>query len=349
MTFLLVFASPAIAFTWDGSGSATSFTYHICDGNFTAAEEAEIEKGGNAWDAGSNTEVRGAFVTVSRDTDRPNCSIANGVNEVYMRGDGWMGSHFCGQGAITCTANGYLPLPDTDIVFNETERWCTGTPSQCSPDPDPGEPFSIGQVFLHNMGFRIGFGLEDDVIANMNSFYPFGGEISGEKYRIHEDDSVGLKINKPGASTGVNLMLAKYSYDGDGEADEQWTAGLGSPLGHRFDLSLNAWENAHEPSDILAIIVGTGSASPLIQWRLVDPNDAECFDGQGVEYIVGTRTPTIAPNAPHAVGPNTWNFTGVLPGQYEICAYIDVDGQVPEVGPGGDNNVRSESQVDVVP
>ncbi len=339
ITILALMTDTAVAYRWGIGPPGPNFNYHVCTDDFTSAEESEIELGANAWDAGADEILRGANVNVWRDSDRTiasgqTCSSGNGFDEVYARPEAWLSQHFCGN-ALACTLPG-LPFPDTDIIFNDSLPFCTETPSH----PDCDGEFSIGQTMVHEIGHKIGFIHENDNIATMNENYPSGGDINRTKYRIHEDDSVGLQAHKGDSSTGRNLMIQRFGYDGDGEADETWVSNS------TYDKSSSVWSQGGAPEFVQAIIEGTSTQSPLIQWRVEVSTSAECWDGIGTEYVVGSRTPTIGPNIPYEVSPTLWNFTNVPVGTYKLCAMIDADDAITETAEG-DNKMRGEMIVTV--
>jgi len=179
----------------------------------------------------------------------------------------------------------------------------------------------------------------------MNSEYPSGGDLGGIKYRIHEDDYAGIADHKSDSSTGKTLMLSKFNFSvSENEAVEKWTAA------RTFDKSDDDWfptaAAGGGPANLLAVIEGTGSASPLIEWRVVDPSQSLCFDGVGTEYTVGSTTPTISAGLPLSVQPNDWNFANVPAGTYELCAKIDANDAITEPSEAA-HRVRSEGQITV--
>ncbi|MEQ1502149.1 MAG: matrixin family metalloprotease [Myxococcota bacterium] len=331
----------AEAFDYLGGPCFTPTDYRLEPTAFTANQTAQIELGAAAWNAGVGHAIRGATFQITRGADVTSGAGGNFRNEVYEKNTAWFLSH--GGSNTTLAANVSLPLVDVDIVFNSDVTWCNDTPSACA----SGD--SIGQVTAHEFGHRMGFNHEDDNIAIMNSFYPDGGDMSNVKYRINEDDSVGLQAACPGPSTGVNLMLSKFGFTYNGTSEELWDNTTASWI---YDLSDAVFRGAPTapgvPPAILAIIEGTSPVNTTIEWRVELASGAACFDGVGTEYVVGTLTPGLAVNLPFTVAPSAWNFTGVPGGTYRLCAKINPSGSVTETSML-DNNVRSEAYLWVQP
>lgn len=196
----------------------------------------------------------------------------------------------------------------------------------------------IGQVALHEFGHLLGFLHEDTLIATMNSSYPNGGDISSVKYRPHEDDYVGLVAERPGSSTGRNLMLGRYLEDGS-SAKEQWDQA--TPFWTVCDEEIDDTEG---PEAIYAIIHGTAAQSPVIEWWLSVDDDCQA----GPQLEVGSRTPTIGSNTPYLIRPTTYDFSGIAAGQYYLCAEIDPADLISETPPtDADNDLVSEALITV--
>lgn len=323
----------ALAYNWGVGIPGATGSYRIETGSFSAAQEDEIDLGAAAWNAGSSEILRGADFTWSRGTDVATASLDNCRNEVYMRDGSWFDSHgWSGYLAYTST---HVFCPDTDIIFNSSYSWCTERPTNC----DTG--VSIGQTAAHEFGHRIGFQHEDDNVALMNYSYPNGGDLGGAKFRINEDDYVGLVDHKTDSSTGLDLLLNRFGFDAgssdpdDSHSWEVWDDDAGTYI---FDKSDDDFPGV-DPAPIQAIIEGTSTASPVIEWRL--SADSACFSG--TEYAIGTRTPTIGSNVPYEVGPTAWNMTGSAPnGNYYLCARIDSNTAITETSET-DNTVRSDN------
>ena len=328
---LLMLSATSLAWTWDAAlaPSGSSLTWDMCQGEFTASEETEIELAANSWDAGSGEVMRGAIWNFSRGSDDVSCAPDNNDNEVYSRSRQWFTSRGWPSSTLAlCSRTGN----DIDISFVQDVTWSTAVPSGTSNT-------SIGQTALHEFGHALGFNHENTVVATMNASYPFGGDISAHKYRPHENDYAGLVANRPGASTGTNLLLGRFLFAGT-SAQELWDQKVFAD----WTVCDGVVSSPNGPDEIYAIIEGTSSQSPLIEWWLSEDTDCDA----GTRYDVGSRTPTISSGTPYLVHPNPYDFTGVPTGHYYLCAEIDPNGLIAETPPSdSDNNLVSEVEVTV--
>ncbi len=314
-----------------------SSTYRINVDDFTAAEESEIELAAEGWDAGSGEVNRGADWHFLRGGDVHSDGFRGDfTNTVRMKPP----SFFNGQGMDTLgqasTLIGMVGMQyvilETDISFKDTVNWTTTVESVCS-----GSEKSLGQAALHEFGHALGRDHEDDWIATMNSAHPAGGDISATKYRINEDDFLGLKLSKPGSSTGKNFMLSKFGDFLDNGVEELWD-GLGD------DASLFSCgcpgQVVNPAAEIAALITGSvGTQHNVdVQWRL-DPV-GPCWSG--TEYLIGSTSVSIGVNNPTFVRQDTFVTVPNVPaGDYYLCAKIDADDSESETSES-DNLVRSE-------
>lgn len=328
--WLWVSSSPAWAYDFGVGIVGNVGHYAIVSGTFTTTEEAEIDAGAAAWNAGSGEILRGADWEWIRDADVTTGGRNNFRNEVYEKDQDWFDANNWTTALAVATP---MVLNDRDIVFNSSKAWDDCLPSDCA-----SGMHSLGHVAAHEFGHRIGFLHYDEAIALMNSEYANGGDLGHAKYRINEDDFAGLKNYYPGSSTGINLMLSKWKTDPDAEQDvlEVWTSDVSTA-----DLSQNQFTGiGGQPAPILAVITGTSSASPLIEWSLSP--DSTCST---TDPVIGTRTPTLGVNVPHAVTALNWDFSGVSSiGYYYLCAKIDADDSVTETH-SFDNRVQSDSAI----
>ncbi len=320
------------------SGGSQGYKINVND--FSSGEQTEIEHGADAWDAGSGEILRGAAWQYNRNADLTvDGSFCDGTENIREKDDTW----FTGQGlaadvdAVTTPCFAFCGWVDGDITFRDSEPWSTSLPSDIT-----NSDLSIGTVAMHEFGHFAGLDHEDANMATMNSLYPHGGDIAHTKYRINEDDYVGFLTGYSDASTGNNMMLSRYAFEtvGDNLAVEVWTNGTSEETGKTWSGHAgNTITAAAGPSEVMAIINGTSSISPVIEWRL--SSDAVCFSG--TEYVLGTRTPTISSNVPYAVSPNGgYAIPGGTPnGTYHLCAKIDSTGATSETSES-DNIIVSE-------
>jgi hypothetical protein len=327
---LCVSAASALAWNWDSveAPNGDDLTYHICDGNFTAAEEDEIDFAANSWDAGAGEAMRGAIWNFIRGSDNAagTCGPDDNDDEVYMRSLTWFNNNGIGAFIAFC----WNDDNDIDLLFRSDQSWVTTVPSSTAPGS-----LSIGQTALHEWGHALGFNHESTVIATMNPSYPNGGDISAHKYRPHEDDYAGLVANRPDSSTGRNLMLGRYYLSGG----EQWDSKTAS-----WTVCDEIVSDPDGPEEIFAIIHGTASQSPWVEWWLSADTDCD----NGTRYDVGSRQPTIGSGTPYLIHPNPYDFRGVPAGDYYLCAEIDPDDLISETNTSdSDNDLRSEVTVTV--
>lgn len=320
----------AYAYDW-GSGPASPINYHLVVSDFTGAEETDVVAAFEGWEAGSGEVMRGADMVIDRDTDDASGALCNLKNEVFMKDQTFFDDH----GWSDQDGHQYTCLASYDIIFNSSISWCTSRDSVCTSGT------SIGQVAIHEMGHWIGFNHEDDNIATMNHVDPHGGDLGDTDWRVNEDDYVGLVAHRSDSSTGNNLMVSRYDYDGSGSSHEVWDSSEGT---WRFDRSSDTW-TYDTPDDILAVMEGTSSSlSPGMDWRL--SANTTCSTG---DYLIGTRSPSLSSNTPYQVGPNAWNLADtVATGNYYLCVLIDPGTSISETSET-DNSVVSEIQVEVVP
>ncbi len=121
---------------------------------------------------------------------------------------------------------------------------------------------------------------------------------------------------------------------------EVWSdASVGDPPGNWEACQGETLPAEDGPFEVLAIINGTSTQSPVIEWWL--SADADCAGGK--KYSVGTRTPTISSNTPYPVTPSGGYAINshVPPGDYYLCAKIDSTDSISETD-NNDNGIRSE-------
>lgn len=328
----------SLGFVWDIllAPLEDSLTWHMCTGEFTSAQEAEITDAANSWDAGSGEVLRGAIWQFLRGADRTgsSCNDSNFENEVYMEGNAWFSARGIpsGYSAICLCYTAF-----DDIVFRSTPpvgSWSNNLPSNTT-------GVSIGQVAHHEFGHALGLAHEDDLVALMNSDYPHGGDLGDVGYRPHEDDYVGLKTNRPGSSTGRNLMLGKFIDEGDASAKMTWRD-------VSIDFSGSPYcdgvvSSSGRPAAILGVMEGTAAVTPSVEWWL----SANTNCGAGTSYTVASWTGSMASNTPTSLRP-TFDFTGVPAGSYFLCAEIDPDDAISESSTASDNDLRSDVMLAVV-
>lgn len=315
-----------IAWVWD-SGSAPwgdSLTWHTCTGEFTSAQIAEVTDAANSWDAGAGEVLRGAVWDFVRGSDLSGCADSNFENEVYMETDAWFSARGIGS---TTPAYCFCQTAWHDIVFRSSATWSNSLPSQTS-------SMSLGQVALHEFGHSLGLDHENTVIATMNGTYPAGGDLGNVAYRPHEDDYVGLAANRPGSSTGKNLLLSKFKATSASNSVELWTSAADFTSVCRDLVSGSSTQIA----PIYAVIEGTSIVETEVEWWL--SADTNC--GAGTAYSIGTEGVTIGSNTPLSVRPSQFDFRSVPAGTYTICAKIDPDDNIAESSSASDNDVQSE-------
>lgn len=329
----------ASAYQWDFAEAplADEMTVHLCLGDFTAAQEDEIDEAMDAWQAGDGRGVRGARWTYTRGPDAADgtCEPGNGVNEIHAETEAWFADHDS-AGALATTMNDDVSVSEeVDFVFNLDDGvWTARKPSKTPIDED-----SMGMVALHELGHGLGFDHDDAVVAVMNGSYPNGGDM-GRRYRPHADDYAGLADMRPDPSTGTNLMLGKFVVEpGDpGDSLEIWN--VATPA---WTVCREAVAGPDGPEAIVAAVHETdGPVTFDVTWNVSD--DIHCF--QGVEYEVGRSVIEAGRGSPILVQPQTWDFSAVPAGEWRLCAQIDADGVVDETH-GNDNRVRSEALLTV--
>ncbi|MEN0065190.1 MAG: matrixin family metalloprotease [Myxococcota bacterium] len=318
-----------------------SLTYHVVASDFTADEETAIQKGANAWDAGQGKVNRGADWDFIRGSDITGWSRANLRNDVAMETDGWFANEMAPLSAMAVATHTYFLCwaSEVDILFRASEDWMPQLPA--FNDADVTEP-SIGMVAIHEFGHALGWEHEDDVISVMDSFYPFGGDIS-YAYRISENDYLGLLNEKADSSTGLNLLLSKFSSTGRGSSREEWTAA---------SRGTETWSGCpgecltgdERPNPVMAMYMGTDAkVDTEVRWSL--STDVHCLDAD--DRIVGTRGMRLAVNEPTNVYLNNFCIpSSTPPGNYRVCAVIDPDNDISEPS-GADNQVVSDLTFEV--
>lgn len=324
-------------------GSTRAFKINTND--FTAAGADEIAGAAFAWNAGSIHITRGATWSWTRTDVTVDGTIGNGENNVRKKDDTWFTNQgysanaLAGTNRVEGSGLDACTTVEADITYRESLTYSTSLPSQNPPNS------SIGQIAVHEFGHALGFIHEDTVEAAMNSSYPAGGDLGEVGYLLHEDDYVGLTNAKSGASTGKTLALSKFRATTAGDTQEVWTDGaeIGNDWDGRAGDTITA---ANGPTEILAVIVGTGTESPVIEWTL-DPGSV-CFSG--TEYSLGTRTPSISANTPYPVSPNSGYVipAGTPVGTYKLCAKIDSTNSISETTEV-ENIVRSDKDFEVIP
>ena len=85
------------------------------------------------------------------------------------------------------------------------------------------------------------------------------------------------------------------------------------------------------PDEIYGILHGTSCQDPVVKWWL--SADATCNWGSP-DSLVGSRTPHLCSNTPLLLHPNPYDFRGVPPGDYHLCAFIDPADVISETNAG---------------
>lgn len=258
------------------------------------------------------------------------CNFNNTLNEVCTKSASYFSGPLDGQ-EFDLRKN---VLGAVDIVLNRDQiAWDDTTPQYTDPTRR-----SIVQVLSHAMMYRVGLGVENDVLALMNEFYPHGGDMgrlgvftgnSGP----NEDDYVGYLLVRPGILATANpeqascdnaivpppeVGLTRYRPTGgsSGNSVANWSSG-----NVRYNKS-SGWVTP--PAKIRALYRGCGIASSTVQWRV---STSGTCSGPGT-YVVGCRTPSQGAGTPYPIEPYAppsscaWDFSSVPVGDYYLCAEI---------------------------
>jgi hypothetical protein len=312
---------------------------HFCAGEFAAGQVDEIEKGFRAWNAGSGLRMRGADWTFTRDSDYSigDCSLNGTQNEVWDENSSWFAARGWGAYAAYTRINGFVA---TKIVFDEDVNWVLDHPQNIQ----SGQ--SMAETAMHEMGHAVGFGHEFTYGA-MSVMNYTDVDMARGKYRLREDDYVGLATKKSHSSAGKNLMLSRWTMLFNVETQEAWSPPGSNPSFPCVEPSaFNSTANLSRPGFLHAVIHGTTSVSNvLIEWR-ASP-DKTCFTGPG-SYIIGSRTPTLSVNDEYGITTPSGglDFSGVPPGDYYICAMVDPYDVVSETAEN-DNSIVSAIPITV--
>jgi hypothetical protein len=312
-------------------------TWHVV-GDFTADQEAAINRGANAWDAGSGEVLRGAEWDYVRGSDESFIAL-DGEPDVITEPDSW----FPSSDMIAATmyyfggAEGCGAWDDAVIVFNEDDDWdALELPNRAAEDY-----YSMECAAAHEWGHVLGLDHEDDGVATMVSTYPPACD-AGNKLRIGEDDYNALRTYQPDSSTGDNVYLAKFNvYDSSGPMylQEVWDNSpvTRDPLteeyvrGHWRACQGETYAVSFLIEPILASTTSTTTTlyGVDVEWWLA-PGGQSCFNVYGV--MIGDMTGNLTVGAPtELVCPDDWVVPAAqATGDYKVCARIDPGDEVSE-------------------
>lgn len=255
----------------------------------------------------------------------------NLVNEVCSEDEPWFVAR--GMGGASYHIRSFLGYRDV-ILNRDGVAW-----SEMLPQDHPVGRQSPDQVLLHILLQRVGLGVENDVLATMNEFYPHGGTLNDE-IDFNEDDYVGILALHPGDSSsncqtwtclseqacdsplfqGTKVVgLSQFLRSGVGESASDWQEGPA-----QFSLS-SGW--LKEPAPVSGNVRTCTTVNNVqFQWFLSTVEDCPYPAPSGEQtLIVGTRTPGQGSNLPYTFGPYQWNMSGasVARSPYFLCAGVE--------------------------
>jgi len=173
--------------------------------------------------------------------------------------------------------------------------------------------------------------------------------------RLHEDEADLLRDNKSDASTGQNLAIGKFKSTGTGTSTEGWTlSDMASWDVDVFTADIQVCPGdevagASRPAPVYVNMIGTGTASSIpLRWFFKPVGGNPCGQSGNVQFEVLTLTMSM--NNPTYENPFDWTVPSsgsISPGDYKICAVIDLGAAVTETSEG-DNSIASDATVEVL-
>lgn len=249
-------------------------------------------------------------------------AVNDGVNSIGIRDftTGWAYSQALATTIVRydhCTMFvEYGSILEADIFFNfaayPPSGWNTGTPTPSQVQ----NSYNFALVAMHQLGHAMGLDHENDLLATMNSEYPFGGPIGPDMLEPHADDIRGIRA---GYGSGVSQNdLAAVPYKSNGSGNSSPLASPASTVYRSRSYTFPFTIENRGTTSFSSVTVGFY----LTPDRVVTANETYLGSATFSLGVGATTTANVTLNIPTSVTPGTYYF-GWIVDPYETVSEGD--------------------------
>jgi PKD repeat protein len=201
----------------------------------------------------------------------------------------------------------YGSILEADIFFNFTGSMSSAWNTVLEPSPSDVEgSYNFAIVAMHELGHAMGLDHENDLLATMNSEYPFGGPIGRDMLEPHADDVKGIRAGY--GSSGIINDLAAVPYKSDGSGDSSPLASPSSTVYRSRSYTFPFTIENRGTTSFSSVTVGFY----LTPDRVVTANETYLGSATFSLGVGATTTANATVTIPTSVTPGTYYFGWIV-------------------------------------
>jgi hypothetical protein len=240
-------------------------------------------------------------------------AVNDGVNSIGIRNattgwayGPWLATTIVRYDACTMFVE-YGSILEADIFFNFAAYPPSGWNTDLEPSPSQVQSsYNFALVAMHQLGHAMGLDHENDLLATMNSEYPFGGPIGRDSLQPHADDIRGIRA---GYGSGVSQNdLAAVPYKSDGSGNSSPLASPASTVYRSRSYTFPFTIENRGTTSFSSVTVGFY----LTPDRVVTANETYLGSATFSLGVGATTTANVTLNIPTSVTPGTYYFGWIV-------------------------------------